>query len=126
MTATTLQTDANCIEAIAAGRPEFDLVITSGTVIDDAVANDQPIVKIGEPIYAEDLAIAADKSGLNSDALMYEIDQIVGQMHEDGTLTAAQRAVVRWRRPDAGAGRVASDSRSGTPKAGVPPSLHRR
>jgi polar amino acid transport system substrate-binding protein len=88
VTATTLPTDANCIEAIAAGRPEFDLVITSGTVIDDAVANDQPIVKIGEPIYAEDLAVAADKSGLNSDALMYQVDQIIGQMHEDGTLTA--------------------------------------
>jgi polar amino acid transport system substrate-binding protein len=88
VTATTLETDANCIEAIAAGRPEFDLVITSGTVIDDAVANDQPIVKIGEPIYAEDLAVAADKSGANSDALMYQIDQIIGQMHEDGTLTA--------------------------------------
>ena len=88
VTATTLPTDANCVEAIAAGRPEFDLLITSGTVIDDAVANDQPIVKIGEPIYVEDLAVAADKSGADSAALMYQIDQIIGQMHEDGTLTA--------------------------------------
>ena len=87
VTATTLETDANCVESIAAGRPEFDLLITSGTVIDDAVANDQPIVKIGEPIYTEDLAVAADKSGADPSALMYQIDQIIGQMHEDGTLT---------------------------------------
>ena len=44
-------------------------------------------MKIGEPIYVEDLAVAADKSGADSAALMYQIDQIIGQMHEDGTLT---------------------------------------
>jgi polar amino acid transport system substrate-binding protein len=87
VTATTLETDANCVESIAAGRPEFDLLITSGTVIDDAVANNQPIVKIGEPIFVEDLAVAIDKSGPPHAALLYEIDQIIGQMHADGTLT---------------------------------------
>lgn len=87
VTATALPTDANCIEAIAAGRPEFDLVITSGTVIDDAIKQNQPIVKIGEPIYVEDLAVAVDKSGPPNAALLYEIDKIIGQMHADGTLT---------------------------------------
>jgi polar amino acid transport system substrate-binding protein len=87
VTATTLSTDANCVEAIAAGRPEFDLLITSGTVIDDAVANNQPIVKIGEPIFVEDLAVAIDRSGPPHAALLYEIDKIIGQMHDDGTLT---------------------------------------
>lgn len=86
--ATTLPTDANCVESIAANRPEFDLLITSGTVIDDAVTNEQPIVKIGEPIFVEDLAVAIDKSGPAHAALLYEIDQIIGTMHEDGTLTA--------------------------------------
>ena len=70
-------TDANCIEAIAAGRPEFDLLITSVTVIDEAGC-DQPIVKIGEPIYAEDLAVAIDKAAPNA-ALMSEIDRIIGE-----------------------------------------------
>jgi polar amino acid transport system substrate-binding protein len=87
VTATTLPTDANCIEQIAAGRPEFDLLITSGTVIDEAVANNQPIVKIGEPIYTEDLAVAIDKSGPPHDALLAELDRIIGEMHADGTLT---------------------------------------
>ena len=88
VTATTLPTDANCIEQIAAGRPEFDLLITSGTVIDEAIDSDQPIVKIGEPIYTEDLAVAIDKSGPHHEMLLAEIDRIIGEMHTDGTLTA--------------------------------------
>lgn len=86
--ATTRPTDANCIEDIQAGRTEFDLLITSGTVIDAAVDEGQPIVKIGDPIYQENLSVALDKAGPEHAALLYEIDQIIGQMHEDGTLSA--------------------------------------
>jgi polar amino acid transport system substrate-binding protein len=86
-TAVTRPTDANCIEEIEAGRTEFDLVITSGTVIDAAVAADSPIVKIGEPIYIENLAVAIDAAGPDHDGLLYEIDRIIGEMHADGTLT---------------------------------------
>lgn len=86
--ATTRPTDANCIEDIQAGRTEFDLLITSGTVIDSAVDEGQPIVKIGDPIYQENLAVALDKAGPEHAALLYEIDQIIGQMHADGTLSA--------------------------------------
>ncbi len=88
VTATQLPTDANCIEQIAAGRTEFDLLITSGTVIDGAIAAEQPIVKIGEPIYQEDLAVALDQNGPEMAGLLYEIDQAIGEMHADGTLTA--------------------------------------
>ena len=83
----TRPTDVNCIEDIEAGRPEFDLLITSGTVIDSAVDSGQPIVKIGEPIYQENLAVAIDKSGPAHAALLFEIDKIIGEMHSDGTLT---------------------------------------
>jgi polar amino acid transport system substrate-binding protein len=86
--AVTRPTDANCIEEIEAGRTEFDLVITSGTVIDAAIAAESPIVKIGEPIFTENLSIAIDKAGPTHDALLFEIDRILGEMHEDGTLTA--------------------------------------
>lgn len=88
VTATTLPTDANCIEAIEAGRPEFDLVVTSETVIDEAIAAGQPVVKIEEPGFIEHLAVAIDKSGPPHAALLYEIDRIIGEMHADGTLTA--------------------------------------
>lgn len=85
--AVTRPTDSNCVEDIKANRPEFDLLITSGTVIDAAVTSGQPIVKIGEPIFQENLAVAIDKSGPTHAALLFEIDKAIGEMHADGTLT---------------------------------------
>jgi polar amino acid transport system substrate-binding protein len=85
--AVTRPTDANCIEDIAAGRPEFDLFITSGTVIDAATAAGQPVVRISDPLYQENLAVAIDKAGPAHAALLFEIDKIIGEMHADGTLT---------------------------------------
>ena len=65
----------------------WDLFITSGTVIDAATAADQPVVRISDPLYQENLAVAIDKGGPEHAALLYEIDRIIGEMHEDGTLT---------------------------------------
>ncbi|MDH4335174.1 MAG: transporter substrate-binding domain-containing protein [Chloroflexota bacterium] len=86
--ATTLTTDANCAEAIESGRTDFDLWISSGTTIDGAIAAGSPMVKIGEPIFQENLAVAIDKSGPPHAALLFEIDKIIGEMHADGTLKA--------------------------------------
>jgi polar amino acid transport system substrate-binding protein len=86
--AITRPTDANCIEDIEAGRTEFDLLMTSGTVIDGAVEQGLPIVKIGDAVFNEPLSVAIDKAGPEHAALLYEIDQIIGEMHADGTLTA--------------------------------------
>ena len=83
----TRPTDANCIEEITAGRPEFDLFITSGTVIDAATDAGQPVVRISDPLYQENLAVAIDKAGPAHEALLFEVDRIIGEMHEDGTLT---------------------------------------
>jgi len=85
--ATTLPTDANCAEAIQAGREEFDLWVSAGPTIDEAIGSDIPIVKVSDSIYVENLAVAIDKSGPEHAALLYEIDRIIGEMHEDGTLT---------------------------------------
>jgi ABC-type amino acid transport substrate-binding protein len=62
--------------------------MTSGTVIDSAVADGQPIVKIGDPAFYEQLAVAFDKAGPEHAALLFEVNRIIGEMHEDGTLTA--------------------------------------
>lgn len=86
--ATTLPTDANCAESIQAGREEFDLWISAGPTIDEAIGRDIPIVKVSDAIFVEKLAVAIDKSGPPHAALLYEIDRIIGEMHEDGTLTA--------------------------------------
>lgn len=86
--ATTLPTDANCAEAIQAGREEFDLWVSAGPTIDEAIGRDIPVVKVTDSIYVENLAVAIDKSGPEHAALLYEIDRIIGDMHDDGTLTA--------------------------------------
>mgnify|MGYP006206076475 CR=1 FL=1 len=44
-------------------------------------------MKVSDSIYVENLAVAIDKSGPEHAALLYEIDRIIGEMHEDGTLT---------------------------------------
>ena len=85
--ATTLPTDANCAESVKAGRPEFDLWISSGPTIDEAISAGTPMLKIGEPIFTEDLSVAFDKSGPDDAALRFKVDQIIGAMHTDGTLT---------------------------------------
>ena len=85
--ATTLPTDANCAEAINAGREEFALWISSVTTIDEAIQAGVPMTIIGDPIFTEDLSVAMDKSGPPHDALLFEIDKIIGEMHADGTLT---------------------------------------
>jgi len=85
--ATTLPTDANCAESIKAGRTEFDLWIASGPTIDQAISSGTPLVKIGTPIFTEDLSVAFDKSGPAHAALLFAVDKIIGEMHADGTLT---------------------------------------
>lgn len=86
--ATTLPTDANCAEAMQAGRSDFDLWITSTTTVDGAIDSGAPVVLVSDSIFTENLAVAIDKSGPEHAALLYEIDRIIGQMHEDGTLAA--------------------------------------
>jgi polar amino acid transport system substrate-binding protein len=84
--ATTLPTDANCAEAIRAGRTEFLLWISALPTIDNAIDQGIPLTIIGDPIFTEGLAIAMDKSGPPHAGLLYEIDRIIGEMHADGTL----------------------------------------
>lgn len=89
MTAHTLETDANCAEAMRAGQTEVGKVfITAEAVIDEAIAADTPIAKLGEPIFFESLSVAFDKNGPEHAALLTVVDDIIGEMHEDGTLTA--------------------------------------
>jgi polar amino acid transport system substrate-binding protein len=84
---TTLPTDANCAESIQAGRSEFDTWISSTTTVQGAIDAGAPVIAIGDPVFAEPLSVAMDKSGPPHDELLYEIDRIIGEMHEDGTLT---------------------------------------
>ncbi len=87
LTATELETDANCAEALRAGRRDFEAFVTADAVIDEAIAADAPLVKLGGPIFYEPLAVAFDKNGPERATLLAEVDRIIGDMHADGTLT---------------------------------------
>ena len=46
-----------------------------------------PIRLVGDPVFYEPLAVAFDKEVEDNDSLVEAVDAIVGEMHEDGTLS---------------------------------------
>jgi polar amino acid transport system substrate-binding protein len=88
VTVVPLPTDQECAQAIAAGREDFVGYVTSETVVDANIAAGFPVVKLGSPVYSEDLAAAFDKSStLPTDTLRAEVDKLFTAMHNDGRLT---------------------------------------
>ena len=88
VTINPLSTDAECAQSIAAGRTEFSIFLTSGTVVDAAIAEGIAVHKVGSPVYSENLAVAFDKnSELDNDSLVTRVSEIIAEMHEDGTLS---------------------------------------
>ncbi len=83
----SLKTDAECPQTWAAGRNDFQGWLSSSTTVDGAIAAGLPVVKVGDPVYFEPLAIALDKSGPNDADFLTALDAIVTSMHQDGTLT---------------------------------------
>ncbi len=89
-----LETDQECAQAIAAGRTDFVAYLTSNTVVEQNIADGVPVVKVGSPVYSEDLAVAIDKAhSLDAMPLVTELDKAVQAMHTDGTLT---RLSTQW------------------------------
>jgi polar amino acid transport system substrate-binding protein len=84
----TLDTDQACAQAIAAGRQDAQGFLSSSTVIDQAIANKTPIIKVGTPVFVEQLAVSIDKSGPPDADFMVALDKIITDMHADGTLSA--------------------------------------
>ena len=90
----SLSTDAECAQAIQAGRTDFLAFMTSGTVVDQAIAQGIPVVKVGAPAFVENLAVAIDKSSpKDPKSLLDAISKIVNDMHTDGALKASS---LKW------------------------------
>jgi polar amino acid transport system substrate-binding protein len=86
--ATTLDTDRLCAEAWQAGRRDFEGWLSSSTTVEQAIKDGLPVVKVGDPVFYEPLAVAVDKSGPPHAEFIAEVNKILDAMRADGTLKA--------------------------------------
>ncbi len=79
-------TDTTALQDLVNGR--LAAVITSQTTAQGFIDAGNPVQIVGDPVFYEPLAIGFDKSSDPSSESLYEaVDQIVAEMHEDGTLS---------------------------------------
>lgn len=83
-----LQTDNECAQQIQAGRNEFSAFLTSNTVVEAAINEGVPVVKVNGPVFSENLAVAFDPSAPKDIARLRDrVGEIIQEMHDDGTLS---------------------------------------
>ena len=82
-------TDTTALQDLALGDgTRLDAVITSSTTAQGYIDEGNPVKIVGDPVFYEPLGVAIDKSSeLDPASLVEAADQIVADMHEDGTLT---------------------------------------
>jgi polar amino acid transport system substrate-binding protein len=83
----TFSTDQECIQALQAGRKEFQGVLTAEPTVEEGIKAGAPLVKVDAPVYYEALAAAADKNMPGSESLAKEASKFIDEMHKDGTLS---------------------------------------
>ena len=82
----TYDTDSTAIQDLALGRTAA--VMSAVPTLQEAIKKGTKIKLLGDPVYYEPLAIAADKSAqLPSDTLIAKVDEILQSMRDDGTLS---------------------------------------
>lgn len=80
-------TDTTALQDLATGR--LDAAITSVTTAQGYIDAGNPVKIVGDPVFYEPLSVGFDKSADPSAESLFEaVDTIVGEMHEDGTLTS--------------------------------------
>lgn len=83
----TRETDRNCADEWANNRADSDAWVTSTETIRQAVEEGLPVVPFGDPVFGEPLAVAFDNSVEDNDSLVARVDEIVGELREEGVLT---------------------------------------
>ncbi|MBN1660320.1 MAG: transporter substrate-binding domain-containing protein [Anaerolineae bacterium] len=82
-------TDAESIEDLSLGDGvRLDAVMSAQPTIQNAIDSGLPLKYVGTPAFYEPLAFALDKSRGKSDAMLARLNEILAEMHGDGTLTA--------------------------------------
>jgi len=85
---TTQKTDNLCPQLWGANRNDFEGFLSSSTTVEGAIKAGLPMIKVGDPVYAEPLAVAVDKSGPDPTDFVAATTRIIQEMHADGTLKA--------------------------------------
>jgi polar amino acid transport system substrate-binding protein len=81
------ETDRICADEWASGRSDTDAWVTSQETISQAVEEGLPVVPIGDAVFGEPLAVAFDNSVEDNDSLVARVDEIVGELRDEGVLT---------------------------------------
>ena len=81
-----LPTDRNCAESWESGRSDFDAWLTSSTTVQGAIDEGLSVKPLGDPVFAEPLAVAFDKAGPDPSDMVTRVDAILEEMRTDGTL----------------------------------------
>jgi len=82
----TYDTDSTAIQDLKLGR--VDAVMSAVPTLEEAIKKGKEIRLLGDPVFLEPLAVAADKnSTLPVTSLVAELNRIITEMHADGTLS---------------------------------------
>jgi polar amino acid transport system substrate-binding protein len=81
-------TDSEAIQDLALGDGvRLDTVMSAVPTLQEAIDVGQPLKLLGEPAFYEPLSFALDKGRGPSDKMLAKLNEIVADMHADGTLT---------------------------------------
>ena len=83
----TRDTDRICADEWASGRSDTDAWVTSEQTIAQAVEEGLPVVPLGDAVFGEPLAVAFDNSVEDNDSLVARVDEIVGELRDEGVLS---------------------------------------
>lgn len=84
----TYDTDSSAVQDLALGDgTRLDAVMSALYTLKEAEKN-SPIRVVGDPVFYEPLAVAVDREAPGDpQPLVDELERVIGEMHEDGTLT---------------------------------------
>jgi polar amino acid transport system substrate-binding protein len=87
-TATGYDIENSAIDDLSKGDGvQLDAVLTGIPLGQDMIKSGKPIKQLGEPVFIEYLGVAIDKkSNKDSVSLAKKVNEIIQQMHSDGTL----------------------------------------
>jgi branched-chain amino acid transport system substrate-binding protein len=81
-------TDAEAIQDLALGDGvRLDAVMSAAPTIQQAIDSGVPLKFVGTPAFYEPLAFALDKSRGPSQRMLDRLNEVIAEMHADGTLT---------------------------------------